>query len=189
MTRPTPLRGICLVLAAALAAQGCENNLFHVQSGDPGRYEFPDGGAWDGATSDASVVADACVPSEEVCDGVDNDCNGVVDDAPAQVVASDVRHCGACGNLCDLPNAWPMCVGGECQVEICFPGFWDRDASPLNGCEYACSVTNNGLEVCDGEDNDCDGQVDEDFDLDTNPLHCGQCFKACNFFHAEGACV
>jgi hypothetical protein len=34
-------------------------------------------------------------------------------------------------------------------------------------------------EVCDGQDNNCDGQIDEAFDLASDPANCGACGAAC----------
>jgi hypothetical protein len=34
--------------------------------------------------------------------------------------------------------------------------------------------------VCDGEDNDCDGEADEGFNLDEDPANCGECGNRCN---------
>jgi hypothetical protein len=34
-------------------------------------------------------------------------------------------------------------------------------------------------EVCDGQDNNCDGQADEAFDLTSDPANCGACGAAC----------
>ncbi|MFN0062300.1 MAG: hypothetical protein ACKVPX_07265 [Myxococcaceae bacterium] len=34
-------------------------------------------------------------------------------------------------------------------------------------------------ETCDGADQDCDGIVDDGFDLQSNTSHCGQCGNAC----------
>jgi len=34
-------------------------------------------------------------------------------------------------------------------------------------------------ETCNGEDDDCDGETDEDFDLDTDPDNCGGCERTC----------
>lgn len=43
---------------------------------------------------------------------------------------------------------------------------------------------NATVEVCDGRDNDCDGQVDDGFNLQTDGDNCGQCGNRC----ATGAC-
>ena len=42
----------------------------------------------------------------------------------------------------------------------CLPGFYDRSPT-IPGCETACQTTNGGVEICDGQDNDCDGVVDD----------------------------
>jgi hypothetical protein len=47
-----------------------------------------------------------------------------------------------------------------CQLAACLPGFYDRDPT-IPGCETACQTTNGGVEICDGQDNDCDGVVDD----------------------------
>ncbi len=43
-------------------------------------------------------------------------------------------------------------------------------------------------EVCDGVDNDCDEGVDEGFDLQGDPSHCGACDAACAYANGEPAC-
>jgi hypothetical protein len=47
------------------------------------------------------------------------------------------------------------------------------------GDEYLCDPTNEGVEQCDGIDNDCNGEVDETFDLANDPRHCGTCDNDC----------
>ncbi len=70
----------------------------------------------------------------------------------------------------------------------CPNGFWDIDGDPANGCEYACVQTNGAVEACDYIDNDCDSEVDEDFNLDSDPDNCGLCNVGCVYNHATGLC-
>lgn len=57
----------------------------------------------------------------EVCDGIDNDCNGTVDDAPE--------------TLCNLDNASSICTQGICEIVACEEGFEDFDNRESTGCE------------------------------------------------------
>ncbi len=61
----------------------------------------------------------------EVCDGVDEDCNGITDDGAA------VKSCPA------LPNGGAACQGGKCVAGNCAPGYFDVDGNYDNGCECA----------------------------------------------------
>lgn len=68
----------------------------------------------------------------EVCDGNDNNCNGTIDEAPQG-------------------------QGLECKVDGCLPG-----RQMCTGGKLGCAATGRiPEERCDGQDNDCDGQVDE----------------------------
>lgn len=73
-------------------------------------------------------------PENEVCDGVDNNCNGVID--------TDVDY-GACG----------LSEDGVCQLGINYC---------IEGDIQCLGATYPSVEVCDGLDNDCDGQADND---------------------------
>jgi Sulfatase-modifying factor enzyme 1/Putative metal-binding motif len=134
---------------------------------------------------DANLGPDACVPEPEICDHKDQDCDGVPDNGFD--LTSNPSHCGECNNACSLPGSKGTCESSQCQFE-CLPGFHDLDPNDP-GCEYACIATNGGVEQCDGFDNDCDGLIDEDFDLDTDENNCGACGKPCLVQHATAACT
>jgi hypothetical protein len=125
----------------------------------------------------------------EACDTLDNDCDGDVDEDTS--FDDDVMNCGECGRVCGFFQATPHCAGGLCLFDPavdCLPGFHDDNGDQTDGCEYACTVTNGGVEACDGVDNNCDGVVDESFDLGTNPLNCGVCGRVCSFPNAVASC-
>ncbi len=108
--------------------------------------------------------------------GKDDDCNGKIDDGLN--FCSDPQNCGSCGFVCSLANtASSTCVstasgadGGaqcnpnntHCVIGQCAPGFFDANGSPDDGCEYPCTITNGGVEICDGLDNDCNGLIDDE---------------------------
>ena len=125
-------------------------------------------------------------PTDELCDDIDNDCDGRVDENFDRNVS--VLNCGTCGNVCQFDNAQPFCDGGRCRISACDPGWGDLDGVASNGCEAPCNPPNPGVERCDGEDNDCDGRVDENFDRQTNPEHCGMCSNRCGFANATARC-
>ena len=97
---------------------------------------------------------------------------------------TDVNNCGMCGNVCIFTGASAMCVKGECVMGACTDDRYDLDNDPNNGCEYVCAPTPDPTEICDTVDNDCDGVVDNGFDLDTDPQNCGLCGHVCDLFHA-----
>ncbi len=119
-----------------------------------------------------------CDPNNlEVCDGIDNDCdaeywvNGYsVSTWTSNIdesfnLSNDYFNCGSCGNICYYPRGFSSCVSGNCSFEGCYNGFFDANNDLSDGCE--CSIS--GEEICDGSDNDCDGEVDEGCVNDQNP--------------------
>ena len=145
-------------------------------------------GGIDAPRPDASITdsgPDACVPMAEVCNGIDDDCDGVIDNGFD--LNTDPNNCGMCGHQCLFPNATALCVGGQCALGTCAFGYGDADHNPANGCE--CVMTNGGVEICDGIDNDCNGVIDDNFNLQNDPMNCGTCGHHCQFANAIGACT
>lgn len=128
----------------------------------------------------------ACTPTgDEVCDGLDNDCDGMVDEGID--TQSDALNCGRCGNVCRFDHAAASCVMGACVMGACVMGYYDANGSATDGCEYACDPS--GPEVCDSRDNDCDGMVDEGTDTMTDPMNCGACGRVCTVPNGVAGCA
>ena len=129
------------------------------------------------------------------CDGIDHACTGVPNDAVD--FCKSPTDCGACGNTCSVTHGTPQCAhtdanptctaaNTQCQIAKCDcngPGdcWWDVDKSYATGCEYKCDKTNNGVELCDGIDNDCSGVADDNLQ---DPAVGVPCFGA-----AKGVCA
>jgi hypothetical protein len=179
-------------MAVLVIAAGCKDRSTDVvqQTGprpDAGRDRWQLGPTGSGDGDIGGEAGPACVPTKEICNLQDDDCDGVIDNVAPSDLASDPNNCGQCGLACSFPRAQATCVAGACAIGTCNAGYVDLDKKPDNGCE--CVQSNGGVEVCDGKDNDCDGLVDEDFDLKKDPANCGKCGVVCSFPHADATCT
>ncbi|MCC6625702.1 MAG: hypothetical protein IT385_30990 [Deltaproteobacteria bacterium] len=114
-------------------------------------------------TCDAELGWQGCTarePTLEQCNGEDDDCDGEVDDAVAV------------GDACQIDNTFGTCSG----LTVC--------AGVLG---VQCSARTPTTETCNGQDDDCDGAIDDGFatmvdgqpKYDVSTAHCGACGFAC----------
>lgn len=134
--------------------------------------------------------------ADEICgDGVDNNCAGGIDEGCTDPCAGQVclptqRRCNGAGQLeecitdangCGNWGPPVACTGGVCTDGAC-QGCIDNDGDGRGeNCPLGDDCDDNNpnryagnLEVCDGIDNDCDGQIDEDFASLGNSCTVGQ---------------
>lgn len=114
----------CLGLLGG-SALGCK--VYEKPSGDAS--SGGGGGNTAGMSGSGGGTPQPCVPSTEVCNARDDDCNDVVDDEePASEDCSERYHanvtCGR-GGFCLFFSSNPMC----------HPGWYHCDGMPQTGCE------------------------------------------------------
>ena len=103
----------------------------------------------------------------------------------------DEDNCGGCMVACAFDET---CIGGVCH---CPRQLWNVTCEESNGQGHWCvgwkECDANNMwgpcilpdETCNGIDDNCDGQVDEGFDLANDPFNCGICGNVCD----RGECI
>ncbi len=160
----------------------------------------PDGDTTCAPPADAAAETGDCDDADpevapgvaELCDGIDQDCDGVIDNGLEVVSAyedADGDGYGDDGSVVSTcaPPAGTVEVGGDCDDgdPAWSPGADESDCTDPN--DYNCdglvayadadtdgwaacvecddnnpAVSPDGVELCNGLDDDCDGQIDED---------------------------
>ena len=111
-------------------------------------------------TRTCDVPCPAPMPIPEDCNGLDEDCNGLTDDGMAAPEAN--RHVGVCA------DAVKVCAGNAGWMEPIY-----SDIASFESTEV----------TCDGHDNDCDGDTDENMNNPIADVQFGICAgatKVCN---------
>ena len=100
----------------------------------------------------AGVCNPSCAGATEICDNLDNDCDGSLNE--------NVPNWGL---ACSSDDGIPFPGHGACQTQGSFVCS-GPNATTCSAVKASCSGLPGGCtEVCDGEDNDCDGLVDENY--------------------------
>ena len=114
---------------------------------------------------------DSPPPAAEVCNGLDDDCDGLTDAWDPSVDVSELPT--------DPP--YPSCSKGSAESQCI--GLWH--CQPDGGADWAwiCGAGDPQAEICNGRDDNCDGVADDPF-LDAEGRyavveHCGGCGTDC----------
>jgi len=84
-----------------------------------------------------------------------------------------------CEGLDPTGNATYACDQSEgCRVVACTLNLEDANRDPSDGCE-CIKYDEEEPARCDGEDSDCDGQIDEATDFSADVMNCGACGREC----------
>ena len=142
--------------------------------------DLPDGsiGKQDVKCDKGQLFLSECVPcEEEICDGIDNDCDDLIDEDI--LTEPCVADCGEGVLVC--VDGEKVCYESGPQEEIC-DGIdndcdGETDEDELNTCGDCGPVPS---ETCNFVDDDCDGLVDEDL-AKVCSTDCGTGVEVCMF--------
>jgi len=161
-----------------------------------GVWMFGSGCGGDDAPADGSGGCQKTAEEDTTCDGVDDDCDGELDEdyapqscgvgpcAAQSSCAEGVEQACTPGDPASANDATCDGVDDDCDGTAdedyvpteCGEGACTAESSCVEGAEQACAPGQGAADdaTCDGVDDDCDGTADEDY----VPTECG-----------EGACA
>ncbi|MDH5672575.1 MAG: hypothetical protein OEZ06_10530 [Myxococcales bacterium] len=108
----------------------------------------------DGCDSDCTTPCTVLAATDTTCDGIDDDCNGIVDDGYLPVTT-------ACGSGVCASNGSTQCIAGT-VTDTCV--------------ESAPTATDDA--ICDGINSDCDLATDEDYPTGATTCGVGVCQRS-----------
>jgi hypothetical protein len=88
------------------------------------------------------ISTPGCAPTAEICNGVDDDCDGVVDDdiPPIPCPGGGFRYCMG-GQTSDCPTRCAVCVtGGQRVCFISYCTYWGRQTCAADGQSWSPCV-------------------------------------------------
>ena len=132
--------GTSCLAGAVHASWSCKAGTCSFDGCQPGYYDL------DGDKK--CEYACSFVSASESCNGIDDNCNGLIDEGVA--VPSPAQVCGVS----------PKATAAECTTGVrvaCQAGAW-KCTFPTGVCSPSCAAA---VEIADKLDNDCDGLVDE----------------------------
>jgi len=108
-----------------------------------GTYVFNDETTTSQILGDSQIIIVDCIPTSEVCDNLDNDCDNLIDEGLTRI-----------------------CGSGECQgIESCSAGIWGSCSTNTISCDDGIYCTENTVcnsGVCGGGTNICEEDTNND---------------------------
>jgi hypothetical protein len=123
----------------------------------------------DGKDNDCDGLPDNTMKNE-ACNGEDDDCNGRIDDGFD--LTTNSNHCGACNRACERNQ---FCQNSRCQTRVesqCFDGFDDDGNGKVDCADESCEGRPCGTScICSNltkSEDRCDDSVDNEMDTLTD---------------------
>ncbi len=209
---PNCLNGSCGCSACSAGTADCDGNSSNGCETNTNTDVNNCGGC--GAVCDSTNGTPSCSGGacSIACNSGYADCNSSAADG-CETSLTTLTDCGSCGTSCSRNNATATCSTGACKISTCNSGYSNCDGNDANGCETStntnvnncggcnnvCSCPNGtpscvngacGCSACNAGTADCDGQVSNGCEVNTNTdaTNCGGCGKVCNSTNGTPSC-